>query len=213
LAYIPAGCDVYSESENGGEYLRIVLAGERGNFPAHTKRFSDVIDPISIAAAQELRRLMLGDRIDALQGERLIGIIEQRAICFLSGTVTEPSAGSWMTPARLRLIDEYIDARLATKLTVHELAEALGLSAGFFSRTFRAAIGKAPHDYLIDCRISRARSLLLGTELDLAAVAYASGFVSHAHMTSTFQHRLGIAPSKLRKDTGSERIFQLRVRL
>src|SRR5436190_2043744 len=64
-------------------------------------------------------------------------------------------------------------ARLDTKLTIEDLAGALGLSAGFFSRAFKAAVGKAPHAYIVDCRISRARRLLKSTELDLTTIAHA----------------------------------------
>jgi AraC family transcriptional regulator len=103
------------------------------------------------------------------------------------------------SPVGLRLVDELIEARLDTKVTIQELAAALGLSAGFFSRAFKAAVGKAPHDYIVDCRISRARRLLESTELDLTTIAQASGFASHAHMTTTFRNRLGINPGALRR--------------
>ena len=63
----------------------------------------------------------------------------------------------------------------------------------------RTAVGKAPHDYIIDRRISRARALMQSSGLGLSAIAQASGFASHAHMTAVFQSRLGIAPSELRK--------------
>lgn len=104
-----------------------------------------------------------------------------------------------MTPQRLRLIDELIEVRLDAKVTVQDLADAVGLSTGFFSRAFKAAVGKAPHDYIVDRRVSRARSLLDETKLDLTTVAHASGFASHAHMTTTFRGRLGITPAALRR--------------
>ena len=85
------------------------------------------------------------------------------------------------------------------KLTVQSLADALGLSAGFFSRAFKAAVGKAPHDYVTDRRISRARTLLQIDKNNLSAIALASGFTSHAHMTATFKSRLGATPSQLRR--------------
>jgi len=85
-------------------------------------------------------------------------------------------------------------------VTVQELAGALGLSAGFFCRAFRAAVGQAPHDYIIDRRVSRARALLQNAALDLATIAHTSGFASHAHMTATFRKRLGVAPSELRRN-------------
>ena len=208
LAYVPVACDVYSQSKHGGEYLKITFAREPNGSSPCARRFSDVIDHAAIAAARRLRRLLMGgdsmggkhgDSIDALQCERFVHVLEERAIAVSSGTVVPSPVGSCMTPCRLRMIDELIEARLDGKLTVQELAGALGLSTGFFSRAFKAAIGKAPHDHIVDCRISRARALLRSTQLDLVGVAYASGFSSHAHMTATFRDRLGVNPSVLRK--------------
>jgi AraC family transcriptional regulator len=200
LAYVPAGCDVYSESKHGGEYLKITFEPQHDEAWPMPRRFSDVIDPAAIDAAQRLRRLLLAaDRIDELQCERFVHALGERAVHVLSGTSVEPAARSWMTPRRLRLIDDLIEARLDTRLTVQELAGALQLSAGFFCRAFSASVGKAPHDHIIDRRVSRARGLLRDATLDLSAVAQASGFASHAHMTATFRKRLGVTPSELRR--------------
>jgi AraC family transcriptional regulator len=197
LAYVPAGCDVYSQSAHGGEYLKITFTPAAGE--PWSRRFSDVIDAAAIDAAQRLRRQLLARQgIDELQCERLVHVLKERTICVLSGAAVAPAARSWMTPHRLKRVDELIDARLHARLTVQELAGALRLSTGFFSRMFRAAIGKAPHDYIIDRRISRARALLHSATLDLSAIAHASGFASHAHMTATFRGRLGVTPSALR---------------
>ena len=103
-----------------------------------------------------------------------------------------------MTARRLGLVDEIIEARMDASLTVQEIAKQLGLSAGFFNRAFKAATGKTPHDYVVDRRISRARLLLRRADLGLAEIAAASGFSSHAHLTSQFRRRLGTSPSRLR---------------
>lgn len=199
LACVPIGCEVYSQSDRGGEYLRIALELDLGDPPALARRFSDVIDPVAIDAAQDLRRRLLADDpVDPLECEGLVQTIVERAARVVRGGSTEPRARSWMTPRRLRLVDEVIEERLGSRLTVKDLADALGLSPGFLSRALRAAIGKAPHDYIIDRRLGRARALLRRADLDLSAIARASGFASHAHMTATFRLRLGIAPSRHR---------------
>jgi AraC family transcriptional regulator len=200
LAYVPAGCDVYSQSKHGGEYLKLTFEKQqhRETWP-WSRRFSDVIDPGAIDAAQRLRRLLLADdRVDELQCERFVQALKQRTVCALGGESIEPVARCWMTPRRLRLVEDLIEARLDAKLTVQELAGALRLSAGFFARAFHAAVGQAPHDYIIDRRVSRARALLRNAALDLGGIAQASGFASHAHMTATFRKRLGVTPSALR---------------
>jgi AraC family transcriptional regulator len=199
LAYVPAGCDVYSQSKHGGEYLKVTFERQHGEPWPWTRRFSDVIDPVAIDAAQRLRRqLLAGNPIDELQCERYVHALRARTVRVLSGTTIEPAGRIWMTPRRLKLVDDLIEARLDSRLTVQDLADSLRLSVGFFCRAFSAAVGKAPHDHIIDRRVSRARALLKNATLDLGMIALASGFASHAHMTATFRDRLGVTPSELR---------------
>jgi AraC family transcriptional regulator len=202
LAFVPAGCDVYSQSKHGGEYLKVIFEPQPGEPWPRSRRFSDVIDRGAIDAAQRLRRqLLAGDDIDELQCERFVHVLRERTACVLSGASAEHACRFWMTPRRLRLVDDLIEARLDASLTVQDLAGALRLSTGFFCRAFGAAVGKPPHDYIIDRRVSRARALLQDTTLDLGMIAHASGFASHAHMTASFRKRLGITPSKLRRES------------
>jgi AraC family transcriptional regulator len=115
----------------------------------------------------------------------------------------EPPAARWLTPQRLRHVEELIEARLGGPLTVQHLADALGLSAGFLARAFKAATGQPPHAHILDRRIARARALLRTPACrDLSAVAYACGFASHAHMSAAFRTRLGAPPSALRDAAG-----------
>jgi AraC family transcriptional regulator len=197
LAFVPAGCDVFSRSETGGEYLKITLGPKMDEPWSWARRFSDAVDPAAIAAANDLRRLLLArDAIDPLDCERLVLALEARAAAVL---VAKPvRAEGWITPQRLRCIDELIEARLDSRLTVQDLAGALGLSTGFFTRAFKRATGRAPHDHIIDRRIARARRLLQDRRLSLSAIALAAGFASHAHMTATFRKRLGVPPQVLR---------------
>ena len=199
LAYVPVGCDVYSRSDRGGEYLKITSAVRLEEASIRDLRFSDVTDPAAIAAAEGLRRELLRiSGIEPLSVEHHAQVLAERVAQVLAGDHVEPVAAAWMTPRRLRLVEDLIDARLDTKLTVQDVADALGLSAGFFSRAFKAAVGKSPYDYVVDRRIARARRLLRHAGQDLSAVAYASGFASHAHMTALFRERLGVPPSGLR---------------
>ena len=198
LAFVPVGCDVFSSSETGGEYLKITLGSATLAPWTWTRRFSDAVDGVAIAAAQDLRRLLLSpDSIDPLHCEHLIHRLEAcaRTQLFNARSVR---AESWMTPQRLRRIDELIEVRLADRLTVQDLADALKLSTGFFARAFKHATGCAPHDYIIARRLTRARTLLRDESMGLTAVALASGFASHAHMTATFRKCLGITPQALR---------------
>jgi len=198
LAYLPAGCEVYSRSEKGGEYLRIVF--EKPSRPkACDRRFSGIADLEASEAAHRLRReLLLRGKRDLLTAETLVLSLEAVASRVLAGAALPDPAARWMTPRRLNQVEALIEARFPEDLTVAGLAGALGLSTDFFSRAFRAATGRTPRAYIIDRRIRHAREMLHRTDETLATIACSSGFASHAHMTLQFKQRLGLCPSAFR---------------
>ncbi len=53
-----------------------------------------------------------------------------------------------------------IEARLSEALTLEVLAEAAGLSTFHFAKMFKASFGLAPHRYVTERRIVRAKDLL-----------------------------------------------------
>ena len=82
-----------------------------------------------------------------------------------------------------------------------DLARAVGLSESYLARTFQAATGTTLHAALMERRIARARLLIeaalrRGARTNLADVAAATGFSSHAHMTTAFGRILGVTPSQ-----------------
>jgi AraC family transcriptional regulator len=200
LAYVPAGCDVYSQSCEGGEYLTLAVSPDADGV-GPMRRFNDRVDPAAIEAARALRRLLLtGQATDPLAMEHYGLILEECAArAFDNGCQAEPRTARWLTPHRLRMVEDLIEARLDGPLTVQDLADAVQLSAGFFTRAFKAATGRPPHAHILDRRIARARALLQSPAAhDLSGIACATGFSSHAHMTAAFRARLGVTPGELR---------------
>ena len=189
LAWVPAGCDVYSASDRGGAYLRIEgLCG-----PDRPVR--DLSDRGAEVAAQVLRRAILGGA-DPLEAEAQILTLAARLAAAQGGQ--PPATRGWMTPQRLRRIDALIEARLDEPLLVSELAAALGLSPGFFARAFREVTGRSPRAHILARRLTRAMEMVRNTPRPLAEIAAACGFASHAHMSAQFRARMGIAPRDLR---------------
>lgn len=189
LAWVPAGCDVYSASERGGAYLRIEgLVGP-------DRPLRDLPDRAAEAAAQALRRALLCGA-DPAQAEAPILTLAARLAAAIGGP--QPATRGWMTPQRLRRIDTLIEARLDEPLLVSDLAAALDLSPGFFARAFREVTGRTPRTHILARRLNRALEMVRSTPRPLAEIAAACGFASHAHMSAQFRARMGIAPSDLR---------------
>jgi len=198
LAWVPAGCDVYSQS-CGGEYLKISCA--QVPYPVRTleQRFSDVINPFAIKSAFALRRALLSkDSVDHLACESWLMAMES-SVLLVSGNLGQRHG--WMNKHRLSNIDDVIEARLDARLTVSELAREFGISAGFFSREFKRALGRSPHQYIVDKRLATARMLLHQCKHDLSAIAFTCGFSSHSHMSAHFKESFGITPTHYRRQT------------
>lgn len=93
----------------------------------------------------------------------------------------------------------FIDDNLPEKLTVAELAERAGMSRVKFARSFKEATGTSPYRYIITRRLSKARQLLASSRLSLGEIAYAVGFSSQSHLTSTFHRSVGVTPREYRE--------------
>jgi AraC family transcriptional regulator len=193
LAFVPAGCDVYSQSPSGGEYLRVLRHDGWGLDPDCP--FNNRIDPHAIQLARRMRNALLKPSPDD-DWELWAMTLADRVSA--DPEIIRPGTGS-LTPRRLRRLDEYIDAGLSEPISVQTMAALLDLSEGFFMRAFTQATGVSPHRYLIDRRLARARTLLRDTTLRLADIAQTCGFSSQAHMTATFTQRLGISPGAFRR--------------
>lgn len=91
---------------------------------------------------------------------------------------------------------ELMRRRLASTLTLEELAEVAGLSPFHFARQFKTATGHPPHDYLVRLRVDRAQELIRhhGREWTMAAIAHETGFADQSHMARHFKRVLGVSP-------------------
>ena len=207
LARVPAGCEVYSQS-SGGEYLKItgstkptldIRPGQRCT-QTNEQRFSDVVNPLAIRSALSLRCAMLSQRyLDAIECEHWILTLEAAVDCALSDTTLTDQHWHWLDKRRFRQLDDFIEARLETPLTVSKIAESFGVSAGFLSREFKSYAGRSPHQYIIDKRLANARVLVHQSTRELSDIACTCGFSSHSHLTSCFKKRFGITPTGLRQ--------------
>lgn len=208
LAFTPAGCDVFSASDQGGEYLVLSVAPETfarlvpGIASGQLQQFSNAADPLFTSLATSLRRAaVLGAARPSLAMETLVVAAVERVAVLLDAGAQRARPERRMPPRRLQRILDHFEARLAKDVRLTDLASDIGLSESYLARTFRAATGTTLHAALMERRIARARSLIeaawrRGAPTSLAEVAAATGFASHAHMTTTFRRVLGITPSE-----------------
>jgi AraC-like DNA-binding protein len=78
-------------------------------------------------------------------------------------------------------------------------AQQQGLSYSSFRRLFKDHTGLPPHQYLLELRIRKARSLLTTTTLSVESIADEVGFDSSFYFSRCFKQRTGLAPRNFRK--------------
>lgn len=150
------------------------------------------------ALAHETRRVLLREAAPDGRYVEALG----RAILARALQVTREAAPqadrALISPFKLRRVVEHIEAHLPDRITVAELAQIGELSIAHFARLFRQTTGEAPHAFILSRRIARVQALLSETDLDLATIAYRTGFSSHAHMATAFKRKLGVTPAAYR---------------
>jgi AraC family transcriptional regulator len=104
-----------------------------------------------------------------------------------------------LSQVQMTRVYEFVAANLAEPLGIAELAGIANLSPYYFARAFKQTRGQTPHQYIVMCRINRARELLAATKMTLSEIAYVTGFSSQAHMTTRFREAMGLTPGALRR--------------
>ncbi|MEV6301138.1 helix-turn-helix domain-containing protein [Actinoplanes sp. NPDC051861] len=89
--------------------------------------------------------------------------------------------------------------RLASPLTVGDLAGRAMMSARTFTRRFREATGTTPHAWLQHQRLSRAEELLVGSRMSVHEIARSVGYTSATILRERFVQRNGVGPREYRK--------------
>jgi AraC-like DNA-binding protein/mannose-6-phosphate isomerase-like protein (cupin superfamily) len=96
------------------------------------------------------------------------------------------------------LEDSYANA---DETSLQVLAQQTGVTPFRVIRAFREATGLAPHQYLIQVRVERARQFLADGALPSLA-ALMTGFVDQSHLTYHFKKHLGITPGNYQRCMG-----------
>ncbi|MBD2845450.1 helix-turn-helix transcriptional regulator [Paenibacillus sp. IB182496] len=103
------------------------------------------------------------------------------------------------TDQRLFHVCNFIHTHYAAPLSLKEIAQYACLSEGHLRAIFRQSLNMSPYQYVIQTRLSRAKQLLLTTNLTLAEIAATVGFDDLSHFISLFRKKTGSTPAQYRK--------------
>jgi AraC-like DNA-binding protein/quercetin dioxygenase-like cupin family protein len=102
---------------------------------------------------------------------------------------------------RAQHIRMYLEQHLDRRITLQELSSVFHLDKSYISRCFHKVYNTSPiHCHLL-LRISRAKNMIIYTNLSLSDIAEQNGFASLQDFSRAFRRLENVAPSTLRKNT------------
>jgi AraC family transcriptional regulator len=105
-----------------------------------------------------------------------------------------------MSGYRLRQVLSYIEDSLARELSLKEIAAVAGVSVSHCNAAFRKAVGLPVHQYVIERRVDRAKTLLGDGNLSISQIAAETGFSHQSHLAYHVRRLLGVSPLSLRQN-------------
>ena len=102
-------------------------------------------------------------------------------------------------PVQRQRLTDYIEASLADEVRLADLSNIVNLSPYHFSRVFRRTFGMSPYQYLLLCRVNRAKHLITTTDRSLLDIALDTGFAGASQFSRAFRRIVGQAASQLRR--------------
>lgn len=179
------------------DFVWMCLLGQdpREAWRAFQTRLGPVID---LTARPSLSTLLCSSVNEVLREPSLTAHRASALACSLSMAVADLAAGVTVTSLQatnLETAAQYCRDHATEELTIEALAAVAGLSRPHFTRSFTAAFGIGPKEFLTDLRLQHACELLRQGGL-VAEVGYASGFHDPTYFCRVFRQGLGMSPGE-----------------
>ena len=110
-----------------------------------------------------------------------------------------PQVGSGLSFLQMRMVEDYVEARLDNAITLDDLCGVANLSRSYFVRQFKRSARISPHQFVLRRRIDRSKRLLRHSRKSIAQIAFECGFAHQEHLTQTFKRQTGTTPAEYRK--------------
>lgn len=104
-----------------------------------------------------------------------------------------------LAAGQVRKVTDRLSDRIATGISLPELAAGTGLSTFHFLRSFKASLGVPPHRYLKLLRIQRAKDLLAESRMSVFEIAIEVGYDSSQALARIFRQEIGMSPLSYRR--------------
>lgn len=126
-------------------------------------------------------------------------LIISNIIEYMDEAKTDEESKEQMSVGLVKAIN-YINQNLDQVLTLPVVAEEVNFSAGYLSYLFTNEMNISFSSFILNLRIKKAKLMLEQTDEKLYIVAESVGFRDTGYFNKVFKKRIGLTPSKYRKE-------------
>ena len=210
VSIAPAGVPRSTKMEGSGEVTAIFLdpvviaeiAAAQGDLYSFEilPQFA-IRDPLIHAVGSALDSELLSSAPEPpIYAESMATSLAAHILAKYSNKTPARPRGISLTKNQLRRSIEFIHANLHSDVSLGEIAAAANMSKYHFAKSFRQAVGLAPHKYLVKLRIERARKLLLSEDVSVEEIAHRVGYADKSHFAAQFVKIVGTTPYRYRRE-------------
>jgi len=134
--------------------------------------------------------------VDSLATALTVHLLRNYSTAGKIGTASSPKLPRF----KLQRVTDYIDDHLQDELTLQTLSATLSMSPFHFAHAFRTTTGLAPHRFLIQRRIDRAKILLCETDMSISEIAHQVGYAHQSNFSVVFHRVTGRTPRSYRSE-------------
>ncbi|MDP3961012.1 MAG: GlxA family transcriptional regulator [Pseudorhodobacter sp.] len=104
---------------------------------------------------------------------------------------------------KLSQVIQMMEGNIEDPISPADMAEEVGMSTRQLERLFRRYLNRSPKRYYMELRLSKARNLLMQTNMSVINVALACGFASPSHFSKCYRAHYNTTPYRERGTQGA----------
>lgn len=154
-----------------------------GNFPEYHEIFRKMIQELQLAKPHY---------------EEYLSILLHELFLLISRYTPKENSQSRILQKEMESATHFFNEHFAEEISIENYSEAKHMSTCWFIRNFKRYNGVTPMQYILNLRITNAKTLLKTTTYPVSEIAVIVGYENPLYFSRLFKKQTGLSPSEFR---------------